>query len=121
MTAPNSPAWYDTASTQAPAPRTPVGGADTDTVRTHAVYGAPADAAPAPAPAVGRTRRTVSARVTAAIGVVAFLLGVGVSMLTGPLLGGPGGPGDGAPGGPPGTSQQSGTTGTASGSGATGT
>lgn len=114
MTAPDSPAWYDTTSTHAS--RTPVGGTDTDTVRTHAVYGAPADAAPAPAPVVGKTARTVSAKVAAAIGVVAFLLGVGVSMLTGPLLGGPGGPGgpDGGQGGPSGTSQQSttGSTGT---------
>jgi hypothetical protein len=106
MTTPNSPAWYDGSTT-----------ADTDTVRTHAVYGAPTDAAPAPV--VGKAARTVSARVAAAIGVVAFLLGAGLSMLTGPLLGGgPGGPGDGQ-GGPPGTSQQStqqsvqqGTTGT---------
>jgi hypothetical protein len=108
MTAPDSPAWYDATSTRAP--RTPVGGTDPDTVRTHAVYGAPADAAPAPAPVVGKTARTVSARIAVAIGVVAFLLGVGVSMLTGPLLGG----GPGGPGGPPGTSQQSvqqGTTG----------
>lgn len=93
MTTPNSPAWYDTTETRAP-----------ETERTQTLS--------ATAPVVGKTRRTVSARIAAAIGVVAFLLGVGVSMLVGPLLGGPGGPGDGGQGGPPGTSQQSGTTGT---------
>ncbi|MDL5155826.1 hypothetical protein [Actinomycetospora termitidis] len=105
-TGPQSPAWHDT---------------DTDTVRTHAVYAAPADQA---TPAATKPARTVSARIAAVVGVVAFLLGAGLSMLTGPLLGGgPGGPGDGGPGGPPGTSQQSGTgadTGTA-GTGTTGT
>ncbi|WP_433800064.1 hypothetical protein [Actinomycetospora sp. CA-084318] len=107
MTAPNSPAWYDTAATRAPAPAPEN---DPATERTQTLG--------ATAPVVGKTRRTVSARIAAAIGVVAFLLGVGVSALTGPLLGGPGGPGgpgDGGQGGPPGTSQQSGTTGTGTG------
>ncbi len=93
-----TPAWYDDPTT-----------------RHHAVT------EPTPHPAAGPARRTVSARVAAVIGVVAFLLGAGVSMLTGPLLGGgPGGPG--GPGGAPGTSQQQSGTGSAtSGTGSSGT
>lgn len=80
--------------------------ADDPTTR-HRAVGIPATNATAAAPAA---RRSVSARVAAVIGVVAFLLGAGIAMLTGPLLGlggGPGGPG--GAGGAPGTSQQSGT------------
>ncbi|MCD2192235.1 hypothetical protein LQ327_02345 [Actinomycetospora endophytica] len=94
----DTPAWYD----------------DADAARHRPVEAA---TSAAPAPAAAKTRRTVSARVAAVIGVVAFLLGTGVSMLTGPLLGGgPGGPGGpgGGPGGAPGTSQQQSGTGTSS-------
>lgn len=90
----------------------------------------PVDTAAVPAPATP-PRRTVSMRIAAAIGVVAFLLGAGLAMLTGPLLGGgpdgpgaPGGPGTpGAPGGPggaPGTSQQQSGTGSSSGTSSAG-
>ena len=102
----DAPAWYDTAASPTAAPGrawAPVG-ADDPTTRHRAVTDPPAGATTSAS--TSRTRRTVSARVTAAIGVVAFLVGAGLAMLTGPLLG-PGGPG--GPGGAPGTSQQTGT------------
>jgi hypothetical protein len=91
-----APAWYEAAG-QAPT-------TDLPTARHTAATG-PVDTAPA------RVRRTVSTWVAAVIGIVAFLLGAGLSMLTGPLFGPGGGPGGpGGPGGAPGTSQQSGST-----------
>jgi hypothetical protein len=104
-----APAWYDTTASPSAAPdhASPVG-ADDPTTRQRALAGPPAT--------VARARRAVSARVAAAVGVVAFLLGVGVAMLAGPLLGPGGGPGGpGGPGGAPGTGQtatSSSTTGT---------
>jgi hypothetical protein len=101
---PGAPAGYDTSATPTAAPDlawAPVG-ADDPTTRQRAVADPPATAV--------RARRTVSARVAAVIAVVAFLLGVGVALLAGPLLGPGGGPGGpGGHGGAPGTSQQSGT------------
>jgi hypothetical protein len=72
------------------------------------VRGVPVAEEQAPKPPV--VRRTITVRVAAAVGVVAFLVGVGVSMLVG-ALSGPGDPGAGGPGGgfggtPPGTSGQ---------------
>jgi hypothetical protein len=103
----DQPAWYDDAD--APTSRHQAAGTAAVPTTTASPKGA---------------RRTVSARVAAAIGVVAFVLGVGLSMLTGPLLGGgPGGPGGpGGAGGAPGTSQQqSGTGASSSGTSSSGT
>lgn len=69
-----------------------------------------------------RTPRTVRTWIAAVIGIVAFLLGAGLSMLVGPIGGAPGGPGGPGGSGDPGTSQQqSGTTGSTGTSGSTST
>jgi hypothetical protein len=98
-------------------------------VPAYEVHGVAVPPAPSAAEAPP-VRRTITVRLAAVLGVVAFLVGVGVSLLVGALVG-PGDPGAGGPGGgfggtPPGTSGQavpgaptdsgttSGTTGTSS-------
>ncbi|MHC1561096.1 hypothetical protein ACR9E3_19210 [Actinomycetospora sp. C-140] len=89
----------DPTPTPRPARQAPPAQPDGYTVHRDADAPTTLSAAPAPAGPVATARRQVSLWLASVIAIVAFLVGLGVSMLVGQL----GGPPDGGAGGPGGT------------------